>query len=319
MDFLGVRISKHSATIDLAKIAGIAEYPCNILNLRQAWGFLGVTSYHRIFIKNFSIIAAPITWLTSKDIPFKWGPEQQAAQEEIICLITHPPVLVKPDPSRQFEIEVDTSQIGMGAILYQHNPPTKRKDGTDKLGPQRPVGFHSQKFTTTKQNYPIYNREFLAIICGLRCWLHLLKGTEIPVLGLYRPCQLTILSGPKEDWSQGGQLPARKGAIQYLTGIQTWCYKSCRRLIMVTWLWRVKSWQQGYLSVARRIFLQAPHVHQSLRYGQHSWQYWPKSQTSTIPQTRNPQAMGPSSQSHLTGWHPLASRDHLGCCGRQWT
>jgi len=35
---------------------------------------------------------------------------------------------------------------------------------------------------TTKQNYPIYDREFLGIMRGLRCWSHLLKGTEIPVL-----------------------------------------------------------------------------------------------------------------------------------------
>jgi len=136
MDFLGIRILKHGTTIDPAKIAGIAEYPCNILNLRQARGFLGVTSYHRMFIKNFSIITAPITQLTSKDVPFKWGPEQQAAQEEIIHLIMHPPVLVIPDPSRQFNLEVDAFQIGTGAILYQCDPPIKQADGTDKLGPQ---------------------------------------------------------------------------------------------------------------------------------------------------------------------------------------
>jgi len=88
-----------------------------------------------MLVKNFSIIAAPITQLTGKDVPFEWGPEQWAAQEEIIRLIMHPPVLVKPDPSRQFELEVDASQIGMGAILYQHDPPIKRADGTDKLGP----------------------------------------------------------------------------------------------------------------------------------------------------------------------------------------
>jgi len=158
---------KHGATINPAKIAGIAEYPCNLINLRQAQGFLGVTSYHRMFVKNFSIIAAPITQLTSKDVPFEWGPEQCIAQEEIIHLITHSPVLVKPDPSRQFELEVDTSQIGTGAILYQRNLPTKHEDGTDKLGPWQPVGFHFQKFTTTEQNYPIYDREFLAIMRGL--------------------------------------------------------------------------------------------------------------------------------------------------------
>jgi len=89
------------------------------------------------------------------------------AQEEIIHLITHPPVLVKPDPSRQFELEVNTSQIGTGAILYQRDPPIIQADGTNKLRPQQPVGFHSQKFTTTEQNYPIYDREFLAIMRGL--------------------------------------------------------------------------------------------------------------------------------------------------------
>jgi len=41
------------------------------------------------------------------------------------------------------------------------------------------VGFHSQKFTTTEQNYPIYDHEFLAIMRGLHCWTHLLKGTHI--------------------------------------------------------------------------------------------------------------------------------------------
>jgi len=78
-----------------------------------------------MFIKNFSTIAAPITQLTGKGVPFEWGQEQQAAQEQIIQAITNPPVLVKPDPSKQFELEVDASQIGTGAILYQWDPPTK--------------------------------------------------------------------------------------------------------------------------------------------------------------------------------------------------
>ena len=89
------------------------------------------------------------------------------------CLLTCckclPWTVVKPDPSRQFGLEVDMSQIRMGAILYQCDPPTKQADGTEKLRPWWPVGFHFQKFTTTEQNYPIYNHEFLVIICGLWC------------------------------------------------------------------------------------------------------------------------------------------------------
>jgi len=60
MDFLGVRISKDGVTVDPAKITGLAEYPCNIVNLRQARGFLEVVGYHYMFVKNFSTIAAPI-------------------------------------------------------------------------------------------------------------------------------------------------------------------------------------------------------------------------------------------------------------------
>jgi len=157
MDFLGVRISKEGVTIDPAKVAGLRDYPCDILNLRQARGFLGVAGYHRMFCKNFSTIAAPITKLTGKNVPFEWGPAQREAQDKIITLITSSPVLVKPDPSRQFELEVDASQIGTGAILYQRDPPTTHADSTEKPGPRRPVGFHSQKFTTTEQNYPIYD------------------------------------------------------------------------------------------------------------------------------------------------------------------
>ena len=66
MDFLGVRISKEGVTINLAKVAGLHDYPYEILNLRQARGFLGVTGYHRMFCKNFLIIAAPTVSLSSQ-------------------------------------------------------------------------------------------------------------------------------------------------------------------------------------------------------------------------------------------------------------
>jgi len=182
MDFLGVRISKEGATIDPAKVAGLRNYPRVLKDKRQVRGFLGVAGYHRMFCPNFSIITAPLTALTGKDVPFEWGPKQIEAQDKIITLITSAPILARPDPDRQFELETDASQVGMGAILYQQDPPITKPDGTQKPGPQRPVGFHSQKFTQTEQNYPIYDRKFLGVMRGLRCWSHLLKGTTIPVL-----------------------------------------------------------------------------------------------------------------------------------------
>jgi len=182
MDFLGVWISKEGATVDPAKVAGLRDYPCKLKDKQQVCGFLGVAGYHHIFCPNFSIIAAPLTALTGKDVPFEWGPKQIEAQNKSITLITSAPILARPDPDKQFKLETDASQVGTGAILYQRDPPITKPDGTQKPGPQRPVGFHSQKFTQTKQNYPIYNCKFLRVMRGLRCWSHLLKGTTIPVL-----------------------------------------------------------------------------------------------------------------------------------------
>jgi hypothetical protein len=94
IDFLEVRISKDGVTVDPAKVAGLREYPRVLHNLKQVRGFLGCAGYHRMFCKNFSIIAAPLFCLTKKDAPFVWGKEQQDAQETIIMLIMHTPVLV---------------------------------------------------------------------------------------------------------------------------------------------------------------------------------------------------------------------------------
>jgi hypothetical protein len=150
-----------------------------------------------MFVPGFSKIAAPITKLTGKGVPFVWGPQQQEAQNKIIDLITNAPILAQPDPSQQFELEVDASQIGTSAILYQRNPPTtvNRKE---KAGARCPISFHSQKFTSTEQNYPIYNREFLAIMRGLHTWAHLLKGTKIPVLVFTDHANLRYYRDPRK-------------------------------------------------------------------------------------------------------------------------
>ena len=55
-------------------------------------------------------------------------------QEQIITLITNAPVLARPDPSQQFELETDASLIGTGTVLYQCDPPITLPDDTQKPG-----------------------------------------------------------------------------------------------------------------------------------------------------------------------------------------
>jgi len=73
------------------------------------------------------------------------------------------------------------------------------------------VGFHSQKFTTTEKNYPIYDREFLAIMRGLCCWMHLLKGTHIPVLVYTDHANLRYYRDPQKIGPHvAGYIPKRE-------------------------------------------------------------------------------------------------------------
>jgi hypothetical protein len=64
-------------------------------------------------------IAAPLTRLTGKDISFEWTDECRQAVRDLKKAVTTAPVLIRPDTSKQFELEVDESAITTGAVLYQ--------------------------------------------------------------------------------------------------------------------------------------------------------------------------------------------------------
>lgn len=58
-----------------------------------------------------------LTKLTSSAVPFTWTPEAEEAFRELKRCFTSAPVLVQPDPSRQFIVEVDASDTGVSAVL----------------------------------------------------------------------------------------------------------------------------------------------------------------------------------------------------------
>ena len=76
---------------------------------------------------------------------------------------TTAPVLTVPDPSLQFMVEVDASDVGVGAILSQ------RSQVDNKL---HPCAFLSQKLSPAERNYDVGNRELLAIKVALEEWRH---------------------------------------------------------------------------------------------------------------------------------------------------
>ena len=77
-----------------------------------------------------------------------------------------------PDPAKLFELEVDASAFAIGAVLRQR----------DERGDLRDIGFFSKALNQTERNYDIWDREFMAVVFGLRNWRHLLVGSPHPVV-----------------------------------------------------------------------------------------------------------------------------------------
>jgi len=170
LDFLGHRISSDGIFMDPKKVSSILEWPIP-KNIKELQSFLGLANYYRRFIPSFATIAHPLHCILRKNVKFNWSTETQSAFDNIKSRFSSAPVLAYPNRELPFMVETDSSNFAIGAILSQILP----KD--NKI---HPVAFFSRSLNSTERNYPIYDKELLAIICALEQWRHLLKGTDTP-------------------------------------------------------------------------------------------------------------------------------------------
>ena len=82
------------------------------------------------------------------------------------------PVLIIPDPLKQFFVEYDASKWATGAVLQQLN----------NNGDLKPCGYISHSLMATERNYNIYDREMLGIIRALQTWRYFLEGSKHKVI-----------------------------------------------------------------------------------------------------------------------------------------
>lgn len=83
------------------------------------------------------------------------------------------PILTQPDTKLQFVVEVDASDVRVGAILSQ------RSSADGKL---HPCAFLSRCLSTAERNYDVGNRELLAVKLALEESCHWLEGAEQPFI-----------------------------------------------------------------------------------------------------------------------------------------
>jgi hypothetical protein len=132
---LGHRCTPAGRLPDPSRIDAIVKWgPCTSLSDVRA--FLGTIGVCRIFIANFAKRADSLIHLTRKDIPFSFGPDQIAAQEDLKAALIASPALraIDYNSSAPVILAVDTSPIAVGFFLCQCDEANPRKRYYSRFG-----------------------------------------------------------------------------------------------------------------------------------------------------------------------------------------
>ncbi|SPT17720.1 unnamed protein product [Triticum aestivum] len=114
--YLGHIISAKGIAVNPKKVSAIVNWepPQNVKQLRI---FLGLASYCRRFVENFSKIAKPLSNLLQKHVKYVWSPECDIAFNTLKEKLVTTPVLTPPDESKPFEVFCDASRQGKANVI----------------------------------------------------------------------------------------------------------------------------------------------------------------------------------------------------------
>ena len=146
--FLGHVVSQTGILVDPSKVKAVLDWsrPKNVFEIRS---FLGLAGYYRRFVKDFSLLASPLTWLTRKEVKFEWSEACEEAFQELKKRLTSAPVLIIPEQGQGYVVYCDASKKGLGCVLMQK----------DKV-----VAYGSRQLKPHELNYPTHDLELAAVV-----------------------------------------------------------------------------------------------------------------------------------------------------------
>ena len=162
--FLGHCISGDGISVDESTTADILRWPVpwNVHEIRQ---FLGLCGYYRRYVQDYAKHAAPLTELTKNDMSYEWNAQRQEAFNFLKQALTTAPILAMSQDVGTFILDVDASDLAVGAVLQQEQG--------DLL---RVIGYSSRTFNKCEQKYCITRKEPAAVVFRLKQYRQYLLG-----------------------------------------------------------------------------------------------------------------------------------------------
>ena len=133
--------------------------------------FLGFANFYCQFIFNYLDIVILLTYLTQKDISWKFDSSCHNAFNSLKKTFTSAPILTYWISDAQLIMETDALDYALTTILSIVN-----EENEVYL-----VAFHSCTFTVAKLSYNMHDKKLLAIFEAFKIWQHYLEGLAYPI------------------------------------------------------------------------------------------------------------------------------------------
>ena len=165
--YLGHVVSESDIATDPEKKEQVSSWPVPS-NCKQLQAFLGLASYYRRFVKDFAKIARPLHRLTEANTPFNWDKTCQTAFDTLRVRLVSAPIFAFPDFSKQFIVDTDASEDGIGGVLSQIH-----EDGREHV-----IVYASRSLTKAERKYNVTRKELLAVINFITHFRQYLLGSS---------------------------------------------------------------------------------------------------------------------------------------------
>ena len=186
LKFCGHIFSASGMSPDPEKVQAICEAPAPE-SAGELRSLLGMVSYFSGYIEDFATITDPLHSLTKKNATWQWSTNQQQALETLKRKLTNAPVMSYFDPTKQTELIVDASPVGLGAVLAQKTANSNE--------PMHVIAYASGSLTDVERRYSQMKREALAIVWGCEHHHLYLYSALFTLLTDHKPLE-TIFSNP---------------------------------------------------------------------------------------------------------------------------
>ena len=167
--YLGHIVSGRGIECDPQKVEAVWNWavPQTVTHVRQ---FLGFAASYRKFIKEFSAVSQPLTYLTKKSVRFHWNEDCQRAFETLKQLLVTAPVLAYPTVDGEYILDTDASNWALGAVLSQIQD-----------GEQRVLAYASHTLKPEQRNYCTTKKELLAVVTFVEHFKYYLYGAPFTI------------------------------------------------------------------------------------------------------------------------------------------